>query len=141
MAVAGFTLLFTLAIRNVRKPDVHKRLILFAILPILPPGVNLFYQVPIWSRLHPRAAVVRDARFNGLAILVQEWHSTGKIGKYSMIGAGFIFLQSLVHVPIVQSDWFLEAVRYVAGLITTADRYSERSASIGSTFAARRAGQ
>ena len=52
-----------------------------------------------------------------LAILVQEWRSTGKIGKYSMIGAGFIFLQSLVHVPIVHSDWFLEAVRYVAGLI------------------------
>ncbi len=51
------------------------------------------------------------------AILVHEWRSTGKIGKYSMIGAGFIFVQSLVHVPIVHSDWFLEAVRYVAGLI------------------------
>ena len=32
-------------------------------------------------------------------------------------GAGFIFVQSLVHVPIVHSDWFLEGARYVAGLI------------------------
>jgi hypothetical protein len=52
-----------------------------------------------------------------LAILVQEWRSTGKIGKYSMIGAGFIFLQSLVHVPIVHSDWFLDGVRLVASAI------------------------
>ena len=52
-----------------------------------------------------------------LVILVQEWRSSGKIGKYSMIGAAWIFAQSLVHVPIVHSDWFLEAVRFVAGLI------------------------
>ena len=117
MAVVGFALLFTLAIRNVRKPDVHKRLILFAMLPILPPGVNRFYQVPFELDYIPVLPLYVTLNSMALAILVQEWRSTGKIGKYSMIGAGFIFLQSLVHVPVVHSEWFLEAIRYVAGLI------------------------
>jgi hypothetical protein len=117
MAVVGFALLFTLAIRNVRKPEVHKRLILFAMLPILPPGVNRFYQVPFGLDYIPVLPLYLTLNSMALAILVQEWRSTGKIGKYSMIGAGWIFVQSLVHVPIVHSDWFLAAVRFVAGLI------------------------
>jgi hypothetical protein len=117
MAVVGFALLFTLAIRNVRKPDVHKRLILFSMLPILPPGVNRFYQVPFDLNYIPVLPLYVTLDSLALAVLVQEWRSTGKIGKYSMIGAGWIFVQSLIHVPVVHSDWFLEAVRFVAGLI------------------------
>lgn len=117
MAVIGFTLLFTLAIRNTRKPDVHKRLILFAMLPILPPGVNRFYQVPFGLDYIPVLPLYLTLDSMALAILVHEWRMSGRIGKYSMIGAGFIFVQSLIHVPIVQSDWFLEAVRYVAAMI------------------------
>jgi hypothetical protein len=117
MAVIGFTLLFTLAIRNARRPEVHKRLILFAMLPILPPGVNRFYQAPFGLDYIPVLPLYVTLDSLALAILVHEWRSTGGIGRYSMIGAGFIFLQSLIHVPIVQSDWFLEAVRFVAGLI------------------------
>ena len=117
MAVVGFALLFTLAIRNVRKPDAHKRLILFAMLPILPPGVNRFYQVPFGLDYIPVLPLYVTLDSMALAILVHEWRSSGKIGKYSMIGAGWIFVQSLVHVPVVHSDWFLEAVRFVAGLI------------------------
>jgi hypothetical protein len=117
MAVLGFALLFTLAIRNVRKPDVHKRLILFAMLPILPPGVNRFYQVPFGLDYIPVLPLYVTLDAMALAVLVHEWRSTGKIGKYSMIGAGWIFVQSAVHVPVVHSEWFLEAVRFVAGLI------------------------
>jgi hypothetical protein len=117
MAVIGFALLFTLAIRNVRKPDVHKRLILFSMLPILPPGVNRFWQVPFGLDYIPVLPLYLTLNSMALAILVQEWRSTSKIGKYSMIGAGFIFVQSLVHVPIVHSDWFLEGVSFVAGMI------------------------
>lgn len=117
MAVVGFALLFTLAIRNTRKPDVHKRLILFAMLPILPPGVNRFYQVPFSLDYIPVVPLYVTLDSMALAILVQEWRSTGKIGKYSMIGAGWIFVQSIIHVPVVHSDGFLSAVRFVAGLI------------------------
>jgi hypothetical protein len=117
MAVLGFALLFTLAIRTVRRPDVHKRLILFAMLPILPPGVNRFYQVPFELNYIPVLPLYLTLNSLALAVLVQEWRSTGKIGKYSMIGAGWIFVQSAIHVQVVHSDWFLEAVRFVAGLI------------------------
>jgi hypothetical protein len=117
MAVIGFALLFTLSIRNVRKPDVHKRLMLFAMLPILPPGVNRFYQVPFEISYIPVVPLYLTLNSMAIAILVHEWRTSGKIGKYSMIGAGWIFVQSLVHYPIVHSAWFLEAVRFTAGLI------------------------
>ncbi len=117
MAVIGFALLFTLAIRNVRRPEVHKRLILFAMLPILPPGVNRFYQVPFGLDYIPVLPLYLTLDSMAVAILVQEWRSTGKIGRYSMIGAGYILLQSLIHVPIVHSGAFVDGVHYVASLI------------------------
>ncbi len=43
LAAIGFAIMFTLSIRNTRRPEVHKRMILFAMLPVLPPGVNRFW--------------------------------------------------------------------------------------------------
>lgn len=117
MAVVGFTFLFTLAIGNVHRPQVHKRLILFAMLPILPPGVNRFFQVPFGLDYIPVLPLYLTLNSMAAAVLIHEWRSTGRVGGYSMIGAGFILLQSLVHVPVVQSDAFLEGVRFAAGLM------------------------
>ena len=117
MAVVGFALLFTLAIRNVRRPDAHKRLMLFAMLPILPPGVNRFWQVPFGLDYIPVVPLYLTLNSMALAILIHEWRTLGRIGRYSIVGAGFIFLQSLAHVPIVQSEAFNDAVFYVASLI------------------------
>ena len=46
VAPLGFSLLFCLAIRNVRNPENHKRLILFATMCLLAPGINRLYMVP-----------------------------------------------------------------------------------------------
>lgn len=113
MAVIGFGFLFTLAIRNVRRPEAHKRLMLFAVIPIIPPGVNRFYQIPFGLDYIPVLPLYLTLNSLSLAILIHEWRSTGKIGGYSMIGAGLILLQSLLHVPIVQSEMFTEGVLHV----------------------------
>jgi hypothetical protein len=57
-ALGGFGILFTLAIRHVRDPENHRRLILFATIPLLPPGINRTYQVlgQLDSRLFPPTA-------------------------------------------------------------------------------------
>lgn len=44
-ALGGFGILFTLAMRHTRDPENHRRLILFAMIPLLPPGINRTYQV------------------------------------------------------------------------------------------------
>jgi hypothetical protein len=96
--------------------------------------VNRFYQVPFGLDYIPVLPLYVTLDSMALAVLVQEWRSTGKIGKYSMIGAGWIFVQSLVHVPVVHSDWFLNAVRFVASLIryrTKVDDPKDASVMLG----------
>jgi len=120
MAVVGFGFLFTLAIRNVRRPEAHKRLMLFAVLPVIPPGVNRFYQVPFGLNYIPVLPLYLTLDALVFAILIHEWRTTGKIGKYSIIGGGLIVLQGLLHVPIVHTEWFTAGVRY---FITEMVRY------------------
>jgi hypothetical protein len=45
--IAWFAILFTLAIRNVRKPDVHRRLLLGASVPLLQAAVARWFQVAL----------------------------------------------------------------------------------------------
>jgi len=60
VAVLCFGTLFFLAIRNVRKPDIHKRLILFATMSLLAPGINRFYMVPFGLDRLPLPAILGD---------------------------------------------------------------------------------
>jgi hypothetical protein len=117
MAILGFGLLFTLAIRNVRRPEVHKRLVLFAVLPLLPPGVNRFYMVPFGLDTIPVLPLYLTLGAMAAAILLHEWRRLGRVGGYSMIGAGFLLLQLMLHAPVAGSDAFAEFCRQVAGLV------------------------
>ncbi|MEO6153535.1 MAG: hypothetical protein ABIT09_04995 [Croceibacterium sp.] len=113
-AFAGFTTMFTLAIRNRHRPDVHRRMILFAMLPVLPPGVNRFWSealtmppipvVPLYATLWAMAAT----------ILIQEWRGTGRISGYSLFGAGWIIVEGVMHKVVVHSAPF---DRFAAGLL------------------------
>lgn len=117
MAVAGFGTLFTLAIRNVRKPDIHRRMILFATLLILPPGVHRMYMVPFGLAEFPVPAMYATLDVLAFAILTQEWRTSGRIGIHSMVGAGWLLLQQLLHFPVIQSMWFADFVRELMGMV------------------------
>lgn len=106
MAVLGFGTLFCLAIRNVRRPEYHRRLILFATLPLLPPGVNRLYMVAFGLERVPFLAMYLTLDALGAAILIHDWRTTGRISKASLIGAAFLLLQQLLHWPIAGSDAF-----------------------------------
>lgn len=118
LAVIGFSIMFTVAIRNRNRPEIHKRMILFAMLPVLPPGVNRFWAnalgiddpVPtfwLYLTLWTMAA----------AILLQERRATGRISGYSLFGAGWIFVQGAVHEAVVGSGWFETCSRALLGLV------------------------
>jgi len=116
-AFAGFGILFTLAMRNVRRPQVHKRLILLAMLPVLPPGVNRFWWLALGLE-HPINVVPLYATLwaMALAVLVQERGATGRTGFYSLMGAGWIVLQGLVHVAVVGTPGFSQFCTAVLSL-------------------------
>jgi len=115
-AVTGFGILFTLAIRNTRNPDVHRRLILFAMLPILPPGIHRFYMVPFGIDYFPLVPMYITLDLMAIAIIVQEWRSSGTINKYTWIGAGWIVLQQIVHATYGMSASFGAVVDWLGGL-------------------------
>jgi len=117
MAILGFGTLFTLAMRHTRRPEVHRRLILFSILPLMPPGVNRFYMVPFGLTTIPVWPMYLTLDAIAAAILIQEWRSAGRIGRYSLIGAGWLLLQQALHMPVAHSDWFVEFCHFVASLV------------------------
>ncbi|MGV3590984.1 MAG: hypothetical protein ACO1PZ_04790 [Gammaproteobacteria bacterium] len=117
LAVTGFGTLFTLAIRTVRRPEIHRRMILFATLLILPPGVHRMYMVPFGLAEFPVTAMYLTLDVLALAILVHEWRTNGRIGVYSMIGAGWLLLQQLLHFPVIESMWFADFVRELMSMV------------------------
>jgi len=117
MAILGFGLLFTLAMRHTRQPDAHRQLMLFAVLPLLPPGINRFYMVPFDLPQIPVLPLYLTLAAMGIAILVHEWRSRGRIGVYSMVGAGWLVMQQGLHATVVQSAWFPGFCQQLAGLV------------------------
>ncbi len=117
MAVVGFGLLFTLAIRKVRSPEIHKRLILFAMLPILPPGIHRLYMVPFGLNYFPVLPMYLTLDAMAVAILVHEWRGNGRINGYSLIGAGWLLLQQLLHYPLTHSAWFADFLYGLTGMV------------------------
>lgn len=105
-AFAGFTTMFTLAIRNRRRPEIHKRLILFAMLPVLPPGVNRFWSEALGLEPIPVIPLYATLWTMAAAILLHEWRKTGRISRYSLFGAGWIFVEGVLHKIVVHSPPF-----------------------------------
>jgi hypothetical protein len=117
MAVTGFGLLFTLAIRNVRRPDIHRRLILLAMLPILPPGIHRLYMVPLGLSSFPLLPMYLTLDAMAIAILVHEWRSNGRINAYTWLGVAWIVLQQALHYPATHSQWFADVVYTLGGIM------------------------
>jgi hypothetical protein len=116
-AFAGFSIMFVLAIRNVRRPEIHKRMILFAMLPVLPPGVNRFWSHLLGLEPIPVVPLYLTLWAMALAILVHEWRGTGKISRYSMFGAGWIFVEGVLHKLVVHSPPFDSFAAGLLGLV------------------------
>jgi hypothetical protein len=115
-AVIGFGVLFTLAIRNTRQPDVHRRLILFAMLPILPPGIHRFYMVPFGMTTFPIVPMYMTLDAMAIAIVVHEWRTSGTVSKYTWTGAGWIVMQQIVHAAVIDTEWLGRVVLWLGGL-------------------------
>ncbi len=118
LAFAGFSVLFTLAIRNAkRRPQVHRSLILLAMLPVLPPGVNRF-----WFRALglddpiPTFWLYLTLWTMAAAIVWNERRTTGRISAPTLFGAGWILAQGAVHEAVVGSPWFSDFSRAVLAL-------------------------
>jgi hypothetical protein len=112
-AVVSFGVLFALAIGNRRRPDAHKRLMLFSTINLLPPGINRLYGVPLGVEL-PLLATYLTLDALAIAMLVNDWRTNGRITSASLTGAAFVFVPQLLYPVLVDSAAFA-SVAYAIG--------------------------
>ncbi len=119
LAFAGFAVMFTLAIRNRQRPDIHRRMILFAMLPVIPPGVNRFWANALGlDDPIPTFWLYLTLWTMAAAILLHQWRANRRIDRYSLFGAGWIVLQGVVHEAVVGTPWFDRVAGAVLALAT-----------------------
>ena len=118
LAFLGFAVMFTLAIRNRTRPDIHRRMILFAMLPVIPPGVNRFWANALGlDDPVPTFWLYATVWSMAAAILVHERRTTGRIGGYSLLGTGWIAVEGLLHEAVVGSAGFERVAAAILGLV------------------------
>ena len=116
-AFFGFSIMVTLALRNTRRPQIHKRMILFAMLPVLPPGVNRFWSHAFGLAPIPVLPLYLTLWSMAAAILIHEWRRTGRISRYSLFGAGWIVVEGVMHKVVVHSPAFDSLAASLLGLV------------------------
>jgi hypothetical protein len=52
-----------------------------------------------------------------IAIMVHEWRKAGRLSPYTLVGAGWLLLQQLLHYPATHSEWFAAAVYELMGMV------------------------
>ncbi len=116
VALLSFGALFCLAIRNTHRPDTHRRLILFATINLLPPGINRLYIVSFGLPEAPLLATFVTMDILALAILIHEWRNNRRISAASWTGAAFVLVPQLLCMPIATSAAFVSLTAMLADL-------------------------
>jgi hypothetical protein len=122
-ALVSFGVLFTLAIVNNRKPEVHKRLMILAMLPLMqaatarifltffaPPGA--IGPPPVFVAIPPGLLVC----LLGVVAMAHDWRTRGKVHPVYLIGLPIVLAQIVLTVPIAASDQWMAIARVVEGL-------------------------
>jgi hypothetical protein len=116
VALISFGTLFCLAIRNTRKPDIHRLLMLFATINLLPPGINRLYMVLFGLTETPLLATFATMDVLALAVLIHDWRGRRQITAAAVTGVAFVLLPQLLCIPIVRSEVFAGLIRGLTDL-------------------------
>ncbi len=116
VALISFGALFCLAIRNTHRPDTHRRLILFATINLLPPGINRLYIISFGLPQAPLLATFLTMDALVLALLIHEWRTARRISSSSWIGVAFVLVPQLLCVPLATSAAFASLTAALADL-------------------------
>ena len=119
-SITFFALMFALAIANVRRPQVHKRLMLVATISILQAAVGRVFLILAGVRtsrgdLPPLPPSVAVSILPGLIVdlliviaIVHDYRTTGRVHKVYWIGGAAVVALQLVRVPLSATDAWLQ---------------------------------
>jgi hypothetical protein len=117
VAPVSFVALFVMAIRTVRKPAVHRNLILMAMISILMPGINRFYMMSVGLTLVPFYATYLTMDAMVAAILWHERRVTGGVSRASWIGAAIIVVPQIFMPLVISRPWFTDLMLWFGSLV------------------------
>ncbi|MDR6625307.1 hypothetical protein [Caulobacter segnis] len=117
---AGF---FVAALLNVRKPEVHKRLMLLAMIPPMQAATARVFMVlfappgmvgppPVFVSVPPGLAV--DLLI--VAAMIFDWRTRGRPHPVYWIGGGLLLAQQVLVLPLSQSPAWMAFARWVESL-------------------------
>jgi hypothetical protein len=125
--IAVFGVLVFAAIATVRRPEVHKRLMLLATIAVLPPAVARLFlavSVGIGPGLRPglspprtvesvlAPSLVADAFI--LVAVLYDWRHRGRPHPAYLIGGASIVMVQLLRIPISTTQWWYGVADFLA---------------------------
>lgn len=118
-----FVIFFVLAIVNIRRPDLHKRLMVLAMIPLMSAAMARIFMLflappgamgppPVIAALPPALAV--DLLV--VVAIVHDWRTRGRPHPVYLFGGAFLLLQQILSVPIGASDAWMNIARCIQSL-------------------------
>ncbi|HPU15581.1 MAG TPA: hypothetical protein PK808_05825 [Polymorphobacter sp.] len=125
LALPLFTGFFAAAIANVRRPELHKRLMILTMIPLMHAAIARVFMLlfaPPGAVGPPPVLVAVPPGFAALALLaipmVHDWRRLGHVPRVYVIGGALMLAYTLLLVPVGNSTaWmtFAHAVESLAG--------------------------
>jgi hypothetical protein len=129
-AIAFFAICIVLAIANVVRPEMHKRLMLLGAVSILQPAAARWFFVflappevrglsPSETAPPPVATSVASGLLIDLLILIamiHDWRTRGKVYRVYLIGGAALLFLQLIRVPLSTTPVWHGIAGWVAGL-------------------------
>jgi hypothetical protein len=125
ISLALVVVLFAAAIANVRRPDVHKRLMVLMMAVLMQPAIGrmfaLLFASPGAAGPPPLLSTVPVAAVASLLVIVaivHDWRTRGRPHRVYLYGGLFVLVVLLLRIPIAGSDaWvaFAGALQHLMG--------------------------
>lgn len=119
-----FVSFFTLAIINIKRPAVHKRFMLLAMITLLPaPAARVFLTLfappgateglpPVFVSVPP--ALTIDLLI--VAAMVRDWRATGRPHDVYLYGGAAVVAMEILNVPLSETHWWMTIARALQSL-------------------------
>lgn len=117
VAPPSFAILFAMAIRAVRTPEVHRNLILMATISVLMPGINRVYMQGVGLDYVPFFLTYLTMDLMLAALLWHERRVNGRISAMSWTGAAIVFVPQLFLKLVSSQPWWADFVYFMGALV------------------------
>ncbi|MCP5144591.1 MAG: hypothetical protein H6978_07175 [Gammaproteobacteria bacterium] len=117
VAPPSFGVLFAMAIRSVRTPEIHRNLMLLSTISILMPGINRLYMMGLGLDFVPFFGTYMTMNAMSAAVLVHEWRSNGRISGATWTAVAIIVIPQILLPMVAPSHGFREFCDSLGSLV------------------------